>query len=154
MNIIAIRVETDVSGSADVAQFHLITRHNLSGKPFAPYQRGNKSYVKLLLLLSMLLISRSKDLWKILMSDWWTVVSIFFDLQLPPLAPNIFSCLSNHLGAVFFFFLLLSLPSSVLQWHHEGGNFFSEYERSNWFFYVGYYLEVSSSLLYGQELFH
>ena len=57
----------------------------------------------LLLLFSMLLISRSKDLWKILMFNWWTVVSIFFDLQLPPLAQNIFSCFSNHLGAVFFF---------------------------------------------------
>ena len=48
-------------------------------------------------------------------------VSIFFDLQLPPLAPHIV-CFSNHQGAVFFF-LLLSLPSSVLQWHHEWGNF-------------------------------
>ena len=46
------------------------------------------------------------------------------------------------------------LMKAVLQWHHEGGNFFSEYERSNWLFYVGYYLEVSSSLLYGQELTH
>ena len=55
----------------------------------------------------MLLINRSKDLWKIIMFNWWTVVSIFFDLQLPPLAPNIFSCLSNHLGAAFFFSLLL-----------------------------------------------
>jgi hypothetical protein len=52
---------------------------------------------------------------------------------------------------VFFFFLLLSLPSSVLQWHH-GGNFFSEYDQFNWLFYLGYYLEVSSSLLYVQEL--
>ena len=76
----------------------------------------------------MLLISRSK----ILMFDWWTVVSIFFDLQLHLLAPNIFSCFSNHLGALFFFLLFLWLPSSVLQWHHEGGNFFSEYDRSNW----------------------
>ena len=33
---------------------------------------------------------------------------------------------------MFVFFLLLSLPSSVLQWHHEGDNFFSEYDRSNW----------------------
>jgi hypothetical protein len=57
---------------------------------------------------------------------------------------------SNHLGAVFFFFLLLSLPLFVLQWHYEGGNFFSEYDQSNWLFYIGYYLEVSSSLLYGR----
>ena len=60
----------------------------------------------------------------------------------------------KSLGAVFFFFLLLFLPSSVLQWHHEGGDFFSEYNRSNLLFYVGYYLEVSCSLLYGQELVH
>jgi len=65
-------------------------------------------------------------------------ISIFFDLQLPPLAPNIF-CFSNNLGAVFFFFLLPSLPSSVLQWHHKGGKFFSEYYRFNCLFYGGYY---------------
>ena len=51
------------------------------------------------------------------MFDWQTVVSIFFDLQLPPLAPNIVSCFSKHLEAVFFFFQLHSLTSSVLQWH-------------------------------------
>jgi hypothetical protein len=43
---------------------------------------------------------------------------------------------------VFLFFLLLSLPLSVLQWHHEGGNIFSEYDQFNWLFYVGYYLEL------------
>ena len=59
---------------------------------------------------------------------------------------------ASHQGAVFFFFLFLSLPSSTIQWHHEGGNFFSEYDRSNWLFYVGYYLAMSSSLLYIQEL--
>ena len=69
-----------------------------------------------------------------------------FNLQLPHLAPNIFSCFSNHLGAVFFIFLLLLLPPSLHQWHHEGGNFFWEYDQSNWLFYVGYYLEVSSWL--------
>ena len=99
----------------------------------------------------MLLISRSKYLKKRLMFDRWTVVYIFFDLQLPPLAPKIFFSFSNHQGPVFFLFLLLSLPSSVLQWHHEGGNFSSEFDRSNWLFNVGYYLEVSS-LLYVQEL--
>jgi hypothetical protein len=103
----------------------------------------------MLLLLSMLLISRSVDLWKMHM-----ITSICFYLQLPPLVPNILFCFSNHEGAMFFFFLLLSLLSSVLQWHHEGGNFFSEYDQSNLLFYVGYYLEVSSSLLYGQELVH
>jgi hypothetical protein len=40
------------------------------------------------------------------------------------------------------------LPPSVLQWNHEGGNFLSEYDRSNWLFYVGYYLEVSSPLIW------
>ena len=54
------------------------------------------------------------------------VVSILFNLQLPPLAPNIF-CFSNHQETLLFFFLLLSLPPSILQWHHEGGIFFSEY---------------------------
>ena len=75
---------------------------------------------------------------------------MYFDLQLTPLAPNIFFCFSHNQGAVFF--LLLSLQSSVLQWYHEGGNLFSEYDQSNWFYYVGYYLEVSSSILYVQEL--
>jgi hypothetical protein len=50
------------------------------------------------------------------------VVSTFFDLQLPPLAPNI-SCFPNHRGAVLFFFLDLSLPSSTLQWPYEEGKF-------------------------------
>jgi hypothetical protein len=36
----------------------------------------------------------------------------------------------------------------------KGGNFFSEYDRSNWLFFLGYYLEVSSSLLYAQERVH
>jgi hypothetical protein len=58
--------------------------------------------------------------------------------MLPPLASNIFFCFSNHLGVVLFFFLILTLPSSVLQWHHEEGNFFSEYDQFNWLFYVGY----------------
>ena len=78
---------------------------------------------------------------------------LFLDLEFPPLGPNIFFWFSNHQGAVFFFFLLLSLPSSVLQWHHEGGNIFSEYDQSNCLFYVGYYLEVSSSLNTFNNLF-
>jgi hypothetical protein len=57
------------------------------------------------------------------MFDVYTVVSIVFDLQLPPLSPNIF-CFSNHKLAVFFFFLLHSLLSPVLQQHHGGDNFF------------------------------
>ena len=51
------------------------------------------------------------------------------------------------------FFLLLSLPSSVLQWNHEG-NFFLKFDQSNWNFYVEYYLELSSPLLEVQELLH
>ena len=81
------------------------------------------SYMFLLLLLLLLLLccllAGPRTYGRYLCSIKKTVVSIFFDLQLPPLAPNISSCFSNHLGAVFFFFLLLSLPSSVLQWHHQ-----------------------------------
>ena len=39
-------------------------------------------------------------------------------------------------------------------WHHEKGNFFSECDQSNWLFYVAYYLEIFSSLLYFQEPLH
>ena len=42
-----------------------------------------------------------------------------------------------------FFFLLLSLPSFLLQWHHEKGNFCPEFDQPNWRFYVGYYSEMS-----------
>ena len=47
--------------------------------------------------------------------------------------------------------LILHTPyksSSVLQWHNEEGNFFSEYDQSNWLLYVGNYLQSSPSLLY------
>jgi hypothetical protein len=37
--------------------------------------------------------------------------------------------------------------------YHEEGNLFSEYDQSNWLFYVGYYSLVLSSLLYVQELY-
>ena len=47
-------------------------------------------------------------------------------------SPGIFFCFSNHQETVFLFFLLLSLPSSVLQQHLEGGNFLSEFDQSNW----------------------
>ena len=80
------------------------------------------------------------------------VLSLYFDFQLPPLAPNIFY-FSNHQETVFFFFffLLLPLQSSVLQWHHEQGNFLSEFDQSNWLFYVGYYLEAFSPILYSSN---
>ena len=94
------------------------------------------------IIIIMLLISRSMDLCKktIISSSCLLKLSrLYFSyLQFPP----IFSCFSNHQGAVLFFFLLLSLPSSVLQWYHEWGNIFSEYDSSNWLFYVGYYLCV------------
>ena len=47
-----------------------------------------------------------------------------------------FFCSSNHQGVVFFLFLLLSPLSSVLQRHLEEGNFFSDYNQSNWLFCV------------------
>ena len=104
----------------------------------------------------MLLVSSSEDLWKIFILPYVGLINSRFHIFQSSnlLSPNIFFCFSNNQGAVFFFFLLISLASSVLQWHHEEGNFFSEYDRSNWLFYVGYYLEVSSSLLYVQELVH
>jgi hypothetical protein len=102
----------------------------------------------------MLLISRSMELWKILMFDWWTIVSIFLDLQLSPLAPNIFFCFSihqemcssssysSHFRHLFFSDIMMEAISS------------QNMTNPNWLFYAGYYLEVSSSLLYVQELFH
>ena len=104
----------------------------------------------------MLLIIRCMDLWKRFLPQVRLINCRFhfFDLQLPPFALNIFSCFTNHQGAVFFFSLLLSLPSFLIQCHHEGGIFLSEYDQPNWLFYVGYYLEVSSWLLCVQEFLH
>ena len=51
---------------------------------------------------------------------------------------------------MFFFILPFSLLSPALQWHHREGNFFLEYDQYNWLFYVGWYLEMSSSLQYIQ----
>ena len=65
------------------------------------------------------------------------VVSTFFDIQFPTLAPNIFFCFSDHQGTLcssYFF------PSSI--WHKEESNSFLEYVQSNWLFYAGYCLEV------------
>ena len=50
--------------------------------------------------------------------DWKTVVSTFFDLQLPPLTLNIFFCFSDHQTTVLFFFLVLSfhhLPFNAIK---------------------------------------
>ena len=57
-----------------------------------------------------------------------TVVSTFFLLQIPPLVPNIFSFFSSHQGAVFFFFLFISLCLSILHWRYKKGNFFLTYQ--------------------------
>ena len=55
--------------------------------------------------------------------------SIFSVLLQLPTSSSVSQIIQELCSAVFFFFfLLLSLPSSVLQWHHEGGNFFSEYD--------------------------
>ena len=107
--------------------------------------------------LSILFISKSMDLWKITCISYTCVINCYFhlfDLQLPSLASNIFY-FSNHQGTIMFlFFLLFSLMPSVLQWHHEEGNFFSEFDQPNRFFYAGYYLEAFSFPLYVQELHH
>ena len=90
------------------------------------------------------------DLWEIL--PYVRLINCRFHL-FPRLPPNIFFCFSDRQVALFFF-LLLSFPLSILQRHHEEGNFFSEYDQSNWFFYKGYYLEGSLSLLCVEELIH
>ena len=64
-------------------------------------------------LLSVQVPGLVEDMYFYLMLDSSTVMSIYFDLQLPPLAPNNFFCYSNHQGAVFFFFLILSLHYSM-----------------------------------------
>jgi hypothetical protein len=83
------------------------------------------------------------------------VISIYFNFQLPLLVPNMFLFLKSSRTCVLL--LLHGTPFTsviVLQWHHEAGNFFSEYNQSTLLFYIGYYLEVSSSLLYVQEHVH
>ena len=98
----------------------------------------------------MLFISRSMNLWRA--TYIYSLCSID-KLSFPSIsifiAQYLLLFLKSSRSSVF---LLPSTLPSVLQWHHEGGNFFSEYCQSNWRFYIGYYLEVSSSLLYVQEL--
>ena len=70
------------------------------------------------------------------MFDWLTVVSTYFNFQLPPLAPNIFFCFSDHQVALFFF-LLLSLQPCVLQWQTRSWGYFTSgifYVRKNYHF--------------------
>ena len=86
--------------------------------------------------LNILLISRSIDLWMIDFSSLYSIDKLSFPsisiFSLHPLSPNIFFCFSNHQGAVFFFFLLLSISSFVFQWYREGTNFFLEYGQFHW----------------------
>ena len=56
------------------------------------------------------------------------VVSVVLDLQLPSLVLDNFICFSNHRGAVFFF-LLISLPLSILQCRYEKGNHLIVYKQ-------------------------
>ena len=75
--------------------------------------------------------------------NWQTIVSTLLDLQLPTLTSDIFFPFLNHQIAVFFFFLLFYLPSSVLQRHQEEGNFFLKYNQCNWLLYVLFSLILS-----------
>ena len=105
----------------------------------------------------MLLISRLMELWKIcsLFLPCLGLINCRLHLFRSSASSIIFSCFSNHQGAVFFFFFfffpLLSLPLSLLQEHHDGGNFLAECDQSNWLFYVRYYTIL---YVYGQELVH
>ena len=99
-------------------------------------------------IVKYLVITRSKDLRKktcisSLCSCDIASLSKFFDLQLPPVALNIYFCFSNHQGTVSFF-LTFSLLSSFLQYHHEEGNFFLEYAHATGFL---------SGILFGSVLF-
>ena len=98
----------------------------------------------------MLLISRSMDLWKIICISSFCVNDNFLSSASYFSSQYLLLFLKSSRSCV----LLLPTPftSVICQWHNEGGNLFSEYDQSNWLFYVGYYLEVSSSILYIQEL--
>ena len=103
----------------------------------------------IILLLSMLLITRTMED-NLYFFPYVRVINCRFHLFLS--SPSFFSfqylLLFLQEDVLFLFYLLLSIPLSVLQWHHEEGNFFSEY----WLFCILYYLVVSPSLLYVQEL--
>jgi len=94
------------------------------------------------------------DLWKIRISSLYSIDKLLFPsilifsflLYLP--ISSISQIIKELCYTSSYSFHLLS----VLQWHHEGGNLFSENYQSNWIFYTGHYLEVCSSLSYIQEL--
>ena len=74
----------------------------------------------------MMHISRSMDLWEMCISSLCSTDKLSFPsfsiFSFLLVASNIFFCFSNHLGAVLFFFLHLSLPSSVFRWQ-QGDSF-------------------------------
>ena len=102
------------------------------------------SSLLLLVLLGMLLIRRSMHLGKTYISSLFSIDKLSF-----PFISIFSSSVSSQYLLLFLkssrkcVLLLLSTfsSSSVLQWHH-GGNLFS-----SWLFYVGYYIEVTYSLL-------
>ena len=77
---------------------------------------------------------------------------ILFYIQLPPLTPNIIFCFSNHVEA----FSLHSFHFRPLSFNDIMTEAISSQNMTdpNWLFYVGYYLEVFSSLLNVQEFVH
>ena len=101
----------------------------------------------------MLLISRSMDLWKICISSLCSTDKLsFLSFQSSASSQYLLLFLKSSRSCV----LLLpttftsNICPSMASWRII--NFFSEYDQFNWLFYVRYYLEMSSSLLYVQEL--
>ena len=116
-------------------------------------------YEKLTINFNIIVIkyaaSRFMDLWKIIPYVWLKNCS--FHLFRSSASSFSSQCLLLYLKS--FKSCVLLLPTSFtfiicLSIAYKGGNFFSEYEQSKWLFYLGYYLEVSSSLLYVQEFPH
>ena len=106
----------------------------------------------ILSFLSMLLVSRYMDLWKI--TSLSSCDKLSFPLFQSSASSFISPCLALFLkwsrSSIFFF--LVWLQSSVLQWQHEEGNLFLEYVQSNSLSLTGYCLKMSSILWYIQEL--
>ena len=99
----------------------------------------------------MLLIYKSMDMWKITcIVSLYSIDKLpfpsFFDLQPSPLAPNIFFCFSNQSPSYSLTFVICLMTLWIRQF------FFSEYYPSNWLFYLGYSLEVSSYDLYVHDI--
>jgi len=75
------------------------------------------------------------------------IFSIFGFLLEIPISSSVSQIIK---GLYSYFFRFLLLPSSILQLHHEEGNFFLEYVQSNWLFNAWYGLKASSSILFVQ----